>query len=108
MKNSLWFCILLIIACNSNAQTKIVGPGKEVDPYHYESVKSKTFDKAAVVCAHPLASEVGVAIMKRGGNAFDAMIATQLALAVVYPEAGNIGGCGFLVARKTNGDVVSI
>lgn len=108
MKHIIIPVILLLISYSINAQKKIVGPGKEVDPYHYKSVKSETFDNAAVVCAHPLASRVGVAIMKKGGNAFDAVIATQLALAVVYPEAGNIGGCGFMTARKSNGDVITL
>jgi len=86
----------------------IVGVEKEVDPYHYSSVKSVTYTKACVASAHPLASEVGVAIMKRGGNAFDAMIATQLTLAVVYPGAGNIGGGGFLTGRKSDGELIAL
>ena len=62
-------------------------------------------DKAIVVSAHPLASDVGVAIMKKGGNAVDAVIAVQLALAVVFPAAGNIGGGGFMVVRMKDGTV---
>ncbi len=64
--------------------------------------------KAMVVSARDEASEIGVAIMKKGGNAFDAMIATQLALAVAYPYAGNISGGGFLVYRKADGEVGSL
>lgn len=85
-----------------------VGAGKEVDPYHYTVVKRAEFKQAAVSSAHPLASMVGAAVMKRGGNAFDAAIATQLVLAVVYPNAGNIGGGGFLLARKPNGELIGI
>jgi gamma-glutamyltranspeptidase/glutathione hydrolase len=88
--------------------TSIVGAGKAIDPYKYTIVKRGEYSKASVSSAHPLASMVGAAIMKAGGNAFDAAIATQLTLAVVYPGAGNIGGGGFLLARKANGELIGI
>jgi len=62
-------------------------------------------DSAMVVSAREEASKIGIEIMKQGGNAFDASIATSLALAVAYPYAGNIGGGGFMVYRKNNGDI---
>ncbi|OOG73618.1 gamma-glutamyltransferase [Flavobacterium sp. A45] len=65
-------------------------------------------DKAMVVSAREEASKIGAEIMQKGGNAFDAMIATELALAVAYPYAGNIGGGGFMVFRKANGEVGSL
>lgn len=64
--------------------------------------------KAMVVSAREEASKIGVEIMKKGGNAFDAMIGTELALAVSFPFAGNIGGGGFMVYRKANGEVGSL
>ena len=67
----------------------------QLNPYQYTIQKKTESNNAAVVSAHPLASKVGVMMMQKGGNAFDAVIATQLALAVVYPGAGNIGGGGF-------------
>lgn len=110
MKNKLPLLLLLFIAACSNIKhtSSFVGAGKAIDPYRYTSSKSVTFSKAAVASAHPLASEVGVAVMKQGGNAFDAMVATQLALAVVYPGAGNIGGGGFLMGRKADGKLVAL
>lgn len=70
----------------------------QIDGKNYTSVKHTVVKNGAVVCAHPLASEAGLMILKKGGNAVDAAIATQWALAVVYPGAGNIGGGGFMVA----------
>lgn len=69
----------------------------------YPIEKEAVAEKAMVVSAHPLASEVGVAILKQGGNAIDATIAVQFALAVVYPRAGNIGGGGLMVIRNADG-----
>ena len=65
-------------------------------------------NKAMVVSAREEASKIGVEIMRKGGNAFDAMIATELALAVAYPYAGNLGGGGFMVYRKANGEIGSL
>ncbi|KRD61990.1 gamma-glutamyltranspeptidase [Flavobacterium sp. Root935] len=64
--------------------------------------------KAMVVSAREEASKIGSDIMKKGGNAFDAMVGTELALAVAFPFAGNIGGGGFMVYRKANGEVGSL
>ncbi|MGV3767892.1 MAG: gamma-glutamyltransferase [Chitinophagaceae bacterium] len=76
--------------------------------FHYTIRKSAEYTRGAVSSAHPLASEVGMRILKQGGNAVDAAIAVQLALAVVYPEAGNIGGGGFMVAHLANGEQLAI
>ena len=65
-------------------------------------------NNAMVVTAREEASKIGIEILKKGGNAFDAMVATELALAVAYPYAGNIGGGGFMVFRKNNGEVGSL
>lgn len=62
-------------------------------------------EKAMVVSARVEASKIGVEIMKKGGNAFDAMVATEMALVIAYPFAGNLGGGGFMVYRKADGDV---
>src|SRR5215204_2433467 len=97
--------ILLVVSCRTpqNALNSY-----SVNPYRYTTNKNIIAQKGAVVSAHPLASKIGLGVMKNGGNAIDAAIATQLALAVVYPNAGNIGGGGFMVARLANGQTVAL
>lgn len=81
---------------------------QKINGYTYKIQKRITCTNGAVVSAHPLASKVGKMILMQGGNAVDAAIATQLALAVVYPGAGNIGGGGFLVGHLKSGKNISI
>ena len=80
----LFFLLIFLFGCNNLQPKKIV---------------------AAVVSAKKEASEIGIKILEKGGNAFDAMIATDLALAVCYPSAGNIGGGGFMIYRTSDGQI---
>lgn len=68
-------------------------------------VQSKT---GVVVSASSYASDVGAEILRQGGNAVDAAVATAFALAVTYPSAGNIGGGGFMIVRRPNGETITI
>ena len=91
----LFLIIATLLVCCSEKTSKIT--------------EDKTFglisENAMVVSAREEASKIGVEIMKQGGNAFDAMIATDLALLVSYPVAGNIGGGGFMVFRMNDGNI---
>jgi len=89
------FILLLFLGCKSTLKTI---PQK----------KGLVTEHAMVVSARKEASKIGSDILKLGGNAFDAMVATELALAVAYPYAGNLGGGGFMVYRQSNGDIGSI
>ncbi|MEI7472778.1 MAG: gamma-glutamyltransferase [Chitinophagaceae bacterium] len=98
--NIIWVLICFFISNQLAAQN--------LDAFNYGIQKQAAVSKGAVVSAHPLASKVGLSILKMGGNAVDAAIATQLALAVVYPGAGNIGGGGFMLAHLMNGKNIAI
>lgn len=94
-------CILALIPGAGSRAQKING-------LDYSIQKNVQCRQGAVVSAHPLASIAGLNMLKQGGNAVDAAIATQLVLAVVYPGAGNIGGGGFMVAHLKNGKTVCL
>jgi len=83
--------------------------------FHYQAMNVMGTEKTGViskngmvVTAHPQASKIGIEILKKGGNAYDAAIAVQFVLAVVYPQAGNIGCGGFLVYRTKDGAIGSL
>jgi len=96
--------LLFFISCHTAKKSGLY----PINPFQYSTNKKVIAKNGAVVSAHPLASKVGIEIMKNGGNAVDAAIATQLALAVVYPNAGNLGGGGFMVAHLANGETVAL
>jgi gamma-glutamyltranspeptidase/glutathione hydrolase len=73
-----------------------------------QELNEGSYAHAAVVSAHPLASQIGVDIMQKGGNAIDAAVAVHFALAVVYPNAGNIGGGGFMMYKSVDGEVAAL
>ncbi len=89
MRLILLFALLFFISCKT--------PAKPHPP------TGLITDNAMVVTARVEASEIGLDILRKGGNAFDAMVATELALAVAFPYAGNIGGGGFMVYRTHDG-----
>jgi gamma-glutamyltranspeptidase/glutathione hydrolase len=96
--------LLFFISCHTTKKSGLY----PINPFQYSISKKVIAKNGAVASAHPLASKVGVEVMKKGGNAVDAAIATQLALAVVYPNAGNLGGGGFMVANLANGQAVAL
>jgi gamma-glutamyltranspeptidase/glutathione hydrolase len=90
------FLGLLLIGCKETVQESIsINQTKE----------PLITEKAMVVSAREEASKIGSDILKKGGNAFDAMVATEMALALTYPVAGNLGGGGFMVYRTQYGEI---
>lgn len=110
---SKWLAMALLLSFSqANAQ---IEKEKNVKAFEFlsnadskKAGKALEFKKGAVVSAHPEATAVGVEILKKGGNAVDATVAVKFALAVVYPNAGNIGGGGFLIYRSAKGELNSM
>ena len=92
--------LIIILSLITGCQTKSGSNNRAILEGH--DIKSR---HGMVVSAHPEASRIGVSILQKGGNATDAAVATGFALAVCYPEAGNIGGGGFMVVRNNDGTV---
>lgn len=95
------FLILATTACKESAPTEPKGPQFGIE-------HGVIGDSAMVVTAHPEATEVGKEILYQGGNAVDAAVAVQFALAVTFPYAGNLGGGGFMVYREADGAAHSL
>ncbi|MBP1841534.1 gamma-glutamyltransferase [Formosa algae] len=93
---SFYYALLLLLSITSCKDNTSKTP---------EKIIGVTAKNAMVVSARTEASAIGTTILKQGGNAFDAMMATELALAVAYPYAGNLGGGGFMVYRLNSGDI---
>jgi len=84
-------------------------PAHFPDAWPYKAGRAAVFGEHAMVASDaPLASQAGADIMRRGGNAVDAAVAVGFAMAVVFPEAGNIGGGGYMVIRMADGRTAAL
>ncbi len=106
MKKLLFLLItLFIISCKQEVKKQDVKNTPTKTEVKEVAKKSTIVDSAMVVSAREEASKIGILILKKGGNAFDAMVATELALAVSFPVAGNLAGGGFMVYRTQYGEI---
>lgn len=97
---------IIIFSCQQENKKVAVEQNLTLASVKKEIVKESVIvDSAMVVSAKEEASKIGIQTLKRGGNAFDAMIATELALAVSFPVAGNIAGGGFMIYRTKEGEI---
>jgi len=102
------FCYTVIFLCGTLCDAQGIGKRISIDPYHYTIQKDVEANNGIVACAHLLAAKVGLGILMQGGNDIDVAIAIQLAPAVVYPGAGNMGGEEFMAATPDNGKKISL
>ena len=107
MKNLIILLLAILIFSCKQENKKIVLEQNLVLENNKKEIKKESVivDSAMVVSAKEEASKIGIQILKKGGNAFDAMVATELALAVSFPVAGNIAGGGFMIYRTKEGEI---
>lgn len=112
----LFLLLALTLAANACGAQPVPAPHTRAEPpsadpgWPLPPADTRVADasEGMVTTTDPLATEVGLAVLARGGNAVDAAVATHFALAVVNPEAGNIGGGGFMVARFADGSTAAL
>ncbi len=90
------FAFLVVLVTYKHTQAQTTGS------------EAPIYKNGMVVCANPDAAKIGLEVLKKGGNAVDAAVAVQFALAVTFPEAGNIGGGGFMVFRSKSGKTATL
>ncbi len=103
---NLFFVLLVFMVSFVGSSCRQKGSQPSFD---YSQIRQQSEGSSGtVVSAHPLATQIGVNVLEKGGNAIDAMVATQFALAVTCPRAGNIGGGGFMIVKMANGESAAL